>query len=101
METRLPIVRARVPTAHASRYLQQLCKHWGHRYPVSYDAQRGTIDFSAARCSFEAEPAVLVLTIESADPAVLPGTAEIVEKHLKRFAFRESLVIDWSPATHE
>ena len=31
---------ATVPTAHASRYLQQLCKHWSHKLPVEFDASR-------------------------------------------------------------
>ncbi len=25
---------ARVPTASASRYLQQICKHWSHKFAV-------------------------------------------------------------------
>ena len=26
-----------MPTAHASRYLQQLCKHWAHNLTVTFD----------------------------------------------------------------
>lgn len=29
------------PTAHASRYLQQPCKHFGHRVEVFYDEKTG------------------------------------------------------------
>ena len=29
---------ATVPTKSASRYLQQLCKHWAHNLEVEFDA---------------------------------------------------------------
>ena len=34
---------ANVPTASASRYLQQLCKHWAHNLAVTFDAREGRI----------------------------------------------------------
>ena len=36
---------ATVPTAHASKYLQQVCKHWEHNLAVTYDALQGTVAF--------------------------------------------------------
>jgi len=35
---------ADVPTAHASKYLQQLCKYWQHNLEVAFDAERGRGD---------------------------------------------------------
>src|SRR5262249_26802220 len=35
----------RVPTANASRYLQQLCKHWAHTLAVEFDEQTGAVTF--------------------------------------------------------
>ena len=29
--TSMPIVSANVPTVNASKYMQQLCKHWSHK----------------------------------------------------------------------
>ncbi len=34
---------ADVVTAHASRYLQQLCKHWSHKFSVSFDERQGKV----------------------------------------------------------
>lgn len=36
---------AKVPTQHASKYLQQVCKHWEHNLAVAFDAQQGTVTF--------------------------------------------------------
>src|SRR3546814_11222259 len=36
---------ARVPTAHASKYLQQLCKHWQHNLAVEFTPEHGTVTF--------------------------------------------------------
>ncbi len=34
-----------IPTPSASRYLQQLCKHWSHKLAVAFTANEGTILF--------------------------------------------------------
>ena len=39
----MTISTATVPTASASRYLQQLAKHWSHRFKVSFDATQASI----------------------------------------------------------
>ena len=36
---------AEIPTASASRYLQQLCKHFAHKLPVTFDPAEGRIGF--------------------------------------------------------
>ena len=34
---------AEVATANASRYLQQLCKHFGHKVEASFDEKAGIV----------------------------------------------------------
>ena len=86
----MPASRATVPTASASRYLQQLCKHWSHKFAVEFTPQQGTIPFDSARvCKLEASPEQLSLRIEAADDATLQRTQGVVIDHLRRFAFRE------------
>ena len=34
--------------ASGSRYLQQVCKHWGHKFEVEFSETRGQVDFEAA-----------------------------------------------------
>ncbi len=34
-----------VPTENASKYLQQLCKHWEHNLQVEFTPENGTVIF--------------------------------------------------------
>ena len=87
--------QAVIPTEHASRYLQQLCKHWSHRFPVEFDPTHGTVRMGGTDCVFVAEPARLLLTLQSEDGSDLPRLRDVVADHLKRFAFREELEVRW------
>jgi len=90
-----------VATERASRYLQQLCKHWSHRLDVTFDATQGVVRFDGASCHLRAEADRLHLTLESDDPALATTLCGVVADHLKRFAFREDLSFDWTEAPAE
>jgi hypothetical protein len=96
----MPASQAIIPTASASRYLQQLCKHWSHKFAVEFTPERGTIPFDEMRrCKLEASAEALALRIEAADDATLERTQGVVIDHLKRFAFREDLgEVKWERA---
>jgi hypothetical protein len=87
----------RIPTASASRYLQQLCKHWSHRFAVDFTPEHGRIPFAEDRvCTLAAAPDHLLMRIEANDDATLARLEGVVVDHLKRFAFREDLgEISW------
>lgn len=88
---------ARVPTVSASRYLQQLAKHWSHKMAVSYSAQEGRIAFpngSVLEMRADSETLDVVLTVTDGEDAA--RMREVVASHLDRFAFREApLTFDW------
>lgn len=88
---------ARVPTMAASRYLQQLCKHWSHKMTVVFSAEEGTIDFpSGARLAMRAADEALDVVLTVPDPAETETMRGVVARHLDRFAFREApLTFDW------
>ena len=97
---------ARVPTAHAAKYLQQLCKHWSHNLAVEFDATHGTIVFPKdargaewpgdALVTFDAEDDMLVTRIDASAPGHLEALKGAVARHLDRFAVREApLTFDW------
>jgi hypothetical protein len=100
---------ASVPTKSASRYLQQLCKHWAHNMAVEFDAERGTVIFPRdargadwpgdAVFTMAAGPGTLDCRIEASAPGQLQALKGAVERHLDRFAFREApLAYDWKDA---
>lgn len=97
---------ALVPTASASRYLQQLCKHWTHNLAVAFTAEHGTVVFPKdARgahhpgdglVTFDAEAEALRVRIDATSSEQLEGLKEAVARHLDRFAFREApLPFEW------
>ena len=69
------VATARIPTASASKYLQQVCKHWEHNLPVSFDKTHGEITFAKdargadwpadALVTLDAEEGTLVCTINA------------------------------------
>ncbi|MEW6644385.1 MAG: DUF2218 domain-containing protein [Pseudomonadota bacterium] len=91
---------ARVATASASRYLQQLCKHWSHKFAVEFTPDRGRIPFADDRTALlEATADTLTMRIEATDAETLARMEGVVVEHLKRFSFREDLGdIHWTRA---
>ena len=69
----MPISQARIATPLASRYLQQLCKHFAHKLPVEFDPQRGRIEFSIGLCRLEASPELAEEIIDRARLLALPA----------------------------
>ncbi len=97
---------ATVPTKSASRYLQQLCKHWAHNPAVTFNAEEGRIVFpKAARglnfpgdgtVTLKAHETELEVLVHASAPEQLDGLKGAVASHLDRFAFREApLAFNW------
>jgi hypothetical protein len=97
------------PTAHASKYMQQVCKHWAHNLEVTVDQNTGTVRFPKdargaewpgdAVVTFTAQEDALVSRIDASDPGQLEGLKGAVARHLDRFAFREApLAFGWHDA---
>jgi hypothetical protein len=95
----MPTSHADVATEHASRYLQQLCKHWAHKFPVAFDPHHGTIDLSLGRAVLDADATTLHIAVTTDESGSLERLESVVADHIKRFAFREELTFDWKPAS--
>ncbi|MEI4508313.1 DUF2218 domain-containing protein [Sphingopyxis sp. CCNWLW253] len=100
---------ANVPTAHASKYLQQLCKHWQHNLAVEFTPDHGTVAFPKdargatwagdALVTFDAGPDALSVRIDASSAEHVEAMKGVVARHLDRFAFREApLAFDWQAA---
>ncbi len=91
---------ARVPTANGSRYLQQLCKHWAHKFEVEFTPEKGRVNLPEGTvATMEATPEALDVRLEAVDGAVLARMKPVLANHLDRFAFREApLPFEWRDA---
>ena len=88
---------ARVPTGSASRYLQQLAKHWSHKMEVSFTAEEGTIAFpNGSRLEMKADTDTLDVVLSVPEGEDVERMRGVVASHLDRFAFQEApLTFDW------
>jgi hypothetical protein len=86
---------AEVPTAHASRYLQQLAKHWAHKFPVEFTPEAGRIDLPMGVCRMTASDNSLRVDLDGAEDADMARFRQVVAEHLQRFGHRETLAFDW------
>jgi hypothetical protein len=88
---------ARVPTHSASRYLQQLARHWSHKMTVVFSEEEGTIDFpNGSRLEMRADSESLDLELSVPEGEDVGRMREVVENHVDRFAFREGpLTYEW------
>lgn len=94
----MPQSRAVVPTPHASRYLQQLCKHWAHRFETVFTPSDGRIALPLGETRLSASTQALTIDLTAKDPANLAGLRDVVVRHVDRFAFRETLRYEWTDA---
>lgn len=95
-----------VPTTNASRYLQQLCKHWAHNLAVEFTPEHGTVVFPRegrggthpgdGLATMDAGAESLTVRVDATSPEQLEGLKGALARHLDRFAFREApLPFDW------
>ena len=90
---------AHVTTATPRRYLGQLCKHFQHKLPVSLSEYHGRIEFPTGACELgAATDFTLTLQVRAPDEQALGRLEDVVARHLKRFAFREEIDIQWTRA---
>lgn len=93
------ISNAKFTTERASSYLQQLCKHFGHKVEVQFDPKSGHITFPFGQCALSADIGVLDLTVSAETQGDLTKSCRVIASHLERFAFRENPKIDWHSVT--
>lgn len=89
--------QSRVATPTASKYLQQLCKHFRHKIPVEFNPTAGRADFPFGVCTMAADGRELHLICNAESAAALDKVRGIVHDHLERFAWREKPEIVWQP----
>lgn len=92
----MPQSRAVIATPNASRILQQLGKHWAHRFETEYDATAGRIMLPLGETRLAADVEALTIVLGAEDADKLSGLRDVVVRHVERFAFRETLHFAWA-----
>lgn len=97
----MQLSEAAVSTEKAGSYMKQLCRHWGHRFPVEFDDAHGRIEMPAMLCLLDATADSLAVRLELDEGADQDRMEEVVREHIQRFAFREQLAFQWKRSTPE
>lgn len=79
--------------------MQTMAKHFGHKIPVEFDEESAVMRFDAGAAHARVTDAGLHLSVESESADGVLQLADVVGRHLLRFAHRDDpQPIDWSPA---
>jgi hypothetical protein len=110
----MPTAEAHIPTARASRYIDQLCRHLGqmsrmrHRTPTGHGDRTpppvqhvdrsdtsGTIRFTHGRCTLQATADALMLRVDADDEDVLRQLQDGIARRLETIGRRDQLIVQW------
>lgn len=84
-----------VTTDKPVAYMRQLCKHFGHRVPTSFDDNAGRIEFESGDCNLTAGTDELTLEVSAAESDQVQRLKDVVGRHLERFGRRDQLTVTW------
>lgn len=97
--TGLSGVQATVVIATPARYLRRLANHFRHRITVDLQPEAATLHFQDGTGTLAAHGEELVMRLEARDPEVLARYQEVVTRHLKQVAPKETFEVNWTAAT--
>lgn len=89
--------RVEVETQHASRYLQQLSKHWAYKFETEFTPLSSKIALPLGEARLSANDTELVIEVTAHKSEDLTVLQDVVQRHIERFAFKESLAFVWRP----
>lgn len=84
-----------IVTTNPGRLIRRLCKHWSHKFEVSFDDQQGSIALGADHCQLTAGEGSLTAQIKSEDQTQLERLETVVADHLQRMSSEETFTFDW------
>jgi hypothetical protein len=84
-----------IETSNPSRLIRRLCKHWSHKFEVSFDDQQGHIAFGDAQCLLTAGDGSLTAQVQTEDEAQLAQMETVVADHLQRMSADETFNFAW------
>jgi hypothetical protein len=90
------VSQAHYPTLNASKYLQQLCKHFANKVTVSNDDTQGTVMLEPGPANMIADENGLTIRVTAEDAKGIIGARFAFDIHLVTFAHREDFTgLSW------
>lgn len=86
---------ATIRSDKAGRYLIQLCKHFAHKIPATWEDGKGHADFGFGTCDMTATDDSLHLECSAPETEGLGRVKYIVEDHIVRFGWKEEISVAW------
>lgn len=87
--------RATVHTANSHGYLDEMCRHFGHRVHTQLGNGRGSVQFDEGTLLAHARPQALELELSAQDPKSLERLQALVTAHIERWGEADQLRVDW------
>lgn len=85
----------KIETSNPSRLIRRLCKHWSHKFEVSFDDHQGRIALGDTDCVLIAGDESLTAELHTADEAQLAHMESVVADHLQRMSAEETFSFAW------
>ncbi len=80
---------AHFPSVHATQYVATMAKHFGHKIAVETSGDTALMRFEAGTGLLQAQADGIAITVEATNQEDALMLADVVERHLLRFAHRE------------
>lgn len=93
--TARPLSTATIATIEPARIIARLCKHWGHKFPVSHDDTQGRIELPFGLCLLRAGEGQLSVRLEGVAGADMTRFEQVVADHAQRMARGETYAWHW------
>lgn len=84
-----------IATLAASQYIGKLCRHFRHKIETEYTPTTGLATFPFGTCNMTATPSHLIFDITADDAESVEKIKGVLIRHLDKFAYKETLVIEW------
>jgi hypothetical protein len=76
-------------TENATKYIEQLCKHFAHKVSADFDGVSGRAVLPVGETTLAATSDMLTVTIDLLEGTPVEHGKSIIDLHLVRFAHRE------------
>lgn len=87
--------QSHISTERADAFLFKLCKHFGRKVPVQFDASQGEVQFEAGMCRMQSQDGQLLFACRAADWDSVLMLTRIIDGHVAMLMKQPDLTLDW------